>query len=105
MKPWATFAGIAITGIAMTGFTLACGGGEDEIASQAPADAGKAPAASAKMPDVSAAPQDPVKECLALAAQQRWSEALDPCTQAAKARPTDLRIKHAVQQAQAAAGS
>lgn len=119
MKRYLTLAGIAITGL-----TLGCGGGEDKTASQAPSAeppaaaaqapapaakpsnmAAEAPAAAAPTPDVAAAPQDAVTRCLALAAQQKWSEALDPCTQAAKERPTDLRIKHAVQQAQAAAGS
>lgn len=119
MKQLLMFAGIAITGL-----MLACGAGEDKTASTAPAgtanpstaaapsntdtpDVAAAPAAAANTPDVAAPPPagDAVTRCLALAAQQKWTEALDPCTQASTERPTDLRIKHAVQQAQAAAGS
>jgi len=105
-------------GIGIAALTLACGGGGDETAAQAPgteaaatgaaaetapkAVAETAPKAAAATPDVAAPTQDSVTRCLALAAQQNWSEALAPCTQAAKERPTDLRIKHAVQQAEAA---
>lgn len=119
MKRWTTLAGIAITGL-----TLACGGGEDETAATAPEVETTAPAEVAETPpaeveavveevvveesetaDVAASAGDAVQSCLALAAQMKWSEALDPCTQAAAEAPTDLRIKHALQQAQAAAGS
>jgi len=102
---------IAAAGIAMAALLLACGSGNDETAAQ-PAEAttetaAKTPAARpdapAETPPVAAAPADATKQCLALAAQQKWSEALEPCTQAAKDHPTDMRIKHAVQQAQAAA--
>ena len=96
--------------IGMAALTLACGGSDDGTTAQAPpseatteTEAAKAPAAEAETPDVAAPPQDAAKQCLALAAQQKWSEALDPCRQAAKEQPTDLRIKHAVQQAEAAA--
>lgn len=47
---------------------------------------------------------DAVARCLALAAKEQWSDALAPCSEAAQAKPDDLRIKHAVQQARAAAG-
>jgi len=115
MKRFVTAAAIAVPAL-----LLACGGGEDKTAAQPPESAAKAPATQAAAPKASAAPQaaspaapepaaaapaeeDAKTRCLALAAQMKWSEALDPCTQAAKAHPTDLRIKHAVQQAQAAA--
>ena len=63
-----------------------------------------ADAASTKLKDVAASAQeDPAAQCLALAAKKDWSAALTPCMTAAKANPDDLRIKHAVQQAQAAA--
>ena len=44
-----------------------------------------------------------VKQCLELAAKKNWSDALAPCTEAAKEMPDDLSIKHALQQAKAAA--
>lgn len=105
---------IILAGLALTTLTLACGGSDDQTASKTPPveaaapvakapTSAPAPAAPEKTPDVAAAPEDATKRCLALAAQQKWSEALDPCTQAAKDHPTDLRVKHAVQQAQAAA--
>lgn len=46
---------------------------------------------------------DAITTCLGFAAKEQWSEALAPCTEAANKNPDDLRIKHAVQQAQAAA--
>jgi hypothetical protein len=103
------------TGIAMAALLLGCGGGDETPAADAatsaaaetpaPAPPMEAPKAAAEAPVVAATPDDASKQCLALAAQQKWSEALEPCTKAAEQYPTDLRIKHAVQQAQAAAGS
>jgi len=115
MKHW-----IFLAGLGLIAMTLACGGGDDKTMSEAPpvdaaAPAAEAPAAPTKTPvaeapappaeapAVAEAPVDATKSCLALAAQQKWSEALEPCTQAAKDHPTDLRVKNAVQQAQAAA--
>jgi len=46
---------------------------------------------------------DPTKRCLELAAEKKWKDALEPCSEAVKAKPDDLAIKHAFQQAQAAA--
>lgn len=109
-----------VAGLAITVLTLACGGSNENEAAQAPETAAEttapetaaakppapqaaAPTPPAETPPVAAPPMDATKQCLALAAQQKWSEALDPCTQAAKEHPTDLRIKHAAQQAQAAA--
>jgi len=112
MKRSLTLAGIAIATVML----LACGGGDDKVAAPAPEAAAPERSAAAKPPPVAAevpaaaevppaaaAPEDVTKQCLALAAQQKWTEALEPCTEAAKAYPTDLRIKHAAQQAQAAA--
>ena len=69
--------------------TAACGSGDE-------------PAAT---PDVAAEPAtDVVAQCLALAAKEEWNAALTPCTDASKLQPDDLRIKHAIAQARAAAG-
>jgi len=46
---------------------------------------------------------DSVKRCPELAAEKNWKDALGPCTEAAEEKPDDLSIKHALQQAQAAA--
>jgi hypothetical protein len=47
---------------------------------------------------------DAVQSCLEIAGRRDWANALEPCTRAASERPDDLRIEHALQQAQAAAG-
>jgi len=60
--------------------------------------------AGSALQDVAAgAGGDAITRCLGLAAKKQWSDALEPCTEAAQKNPDDLRIKHAVQQAQAAA--
>lgn len=46
---------------------------------------------------------DPVATCRELAAREAWGEALEACTRAHAARPDDMAIEHALQQAQAAA--
>lgn len=100
MQKWWTLAGMALLA-----WMLACGNPEKETASEPASGAeASAPADLGAPADVAAPPQDPVQRCLSLAAQQKWNEALDPCTQAAGQHPDDLRIKHAVQQARAAAG-
>lgn len=48
---------------------------------------------------------DPVKECIALAGKMAWDQALEPCQAAAADKPDDLQIRHALQQAEAAAAS
>jgi hypothetical protein len=60
-------------------------------------------AAAAARDAVAAEVASPVKDCIALAGKMAWGEALEPCTLAAKERPDDLQIRHALQQAQAAA--
>jgi hypothetical protein len=60
-------------------------------------------AAGSALDDVAAGAESAAARCLSLAAKKQWSDALSPCTEAANANPDDLRIKHAVQQAQAAA--
>jgi hypothetical protein len=87
-------------------FALACGGGSDSGTADTAAPA--APAAQEKTADVAApAPaasaSGPVEQCQALADQKQWAEALAPCTLAARQKPDDLAIQHALQQAQAAA--
>ena len=74
----------------------------DDAASHA-ADSAKSAATSAAHDAAETVEDDPVKRCMELAAEQKWSEALAPCTEAAKKMPDDLGIKHALQQAQAAA--
>jgi hypothetical protein len=44
-----------------------------------------------------------VAKCLELAAAKNWTDALEPCTKAAEEKPDDLGIRHALQQAKAAA--
>jgi hypothetical protein len=98
---------LAIAGIATAALLLACGGADDGTAVKTPDTAAEAPTAAdvatPETPDVAAIPEDAMKQCLSLAAQRKWDDALAPCTQAAKDHPTDLSIKHALQQAQAAA--
>jgi len=98
---------VLIAGLCIVAF--GCGSDDDPLAAakDAAAEAGEAAgnmgdAAGKAMQDV-AAGNDPVTTCLALAAKKQWSDALAPCTEAAKAKPDDLAVKHAVQQAQAAA--
>ncbi len=46
--------------------------------------------------------RDPVvARCLDLAASEAWSEASEPCVEALEREPDDLRIRYALQQAQA----
>jgi len=113
---------IAILGAALMLAAFGCGAAEDAAdsaehaagnAMDAAGDAaGKAAAAGKEMTesagsalrDVAAgAGGDAVTRCLGLAAKKQWSDALEPCTEAANKNPDDLRIKHAVQQARAAA--
>jgi hypothetical protein len=75
---------------------ISCGGGEEKTDTGAGA-MGETAAASAGKGDA-------VKICLDLASRRDWANALDPCTRAANELPDDLRIQHALQQAQAAAG-
>jgi hypothetical protein len=42
-------------------------------------------------------------QCLKLDARKAWAEALEPCIEATKEKPRDLRIQHALQRARAAA--
>lgn len=83
---------------------VGCGRGDEPSAATARSPGGTEQAAA---PDVAArgAPSTPsaVETCIELADRQAWGEALDPCTRAAQERPDDLRIRHALQQAQAAA--
>jgi len=75
---------------------ISCGSGEE-----------KAAPGSAAMGEVaapSAGKSDAVQSCLELAGRRDWAKALEPCTRAANEMPDDLRIQHALQQAQAAAG-
>jgi hypothetical protein len=114
MEEYAMKRSFTATGLAIAGLLLACGGADEQPAAQVQEDASAvadtppaaAPSAEApaEPPAVAAAAEDASKHCLALAAQMKWGEALEPCTQAAKQYPTDLRIKHALQQAEAAAG-
>jgi len=67
-------------------------------AGEAAADARADVAAAAE--GVSASATD---QCLALAEDKNWADALTPCTKAATEKPGDLAIRHALQQAQAAA--
>ncbi len=91
-------------------FALACGGGSDS--GTADTATPEAPAAEEKTADVAApaapaapmATSGPVAQCRELAEQKNWAEALAPCTLAARQKPDDLAIQHALQQAQAAAG-
>ena len=87
-------------------FFIGCGSGEEPSVAM-----GKSPGETeqAEAPDV-AAPGAPstssaVETCIELAGRQAWGEALDPCTRAAQQQPDDLRIRHALQQAQAAASA
>lgn len=85
----------------------ACSGDKDatdavESAADAAEDAAGTVTEAAKGV-VEEAKNDPMKRCLELAAEKKWKEALEPCTEAVKANPDDLAIKHAFQQAQAAA--
>jgi hypothetical protein len=113
--------------LAITVSAAGCGSGEDSAAGDAMGDVSKAAekmvddaASQAKgaanaaseayttaeksLSEVAAATKsDPIARCLELAAAMNWGEALAPCTEAAKQKPDDLRIRHAVQQAQAAA--
>jgi hypothetical protein len=107
----------AVAVVVALGFFTALGCGSDEDPMAAAKDAAKdasdsAGAAAQKMgeaaggsalDDVAAGAESAAARCLSLAAKKQWSDALSPCTEAANANPDDLRIKHAVQQAQAAA--
>lgn len=68
----------------------------------APSPAAPSPAAASPAAP-SGAESDVVRECRALAEKQEWASALEPCTRAAAELPDDLGIRHALQQAQAAA--
>ena len=89
---------------------LGCGGSEEPTAASAPsAPSADAPAAAdvaaptpAEAP-APAGPVDPVAHCKNLAAEENWAVALEPCMKAAVAAPSDLAVRHALQQAQAAA--
>ena len=67
------------------------------------ADSAKDAATSAVDDAVETVEDSPVKRCMELAAEKNWADALAPCTEAAKEMPDDLGIKHALQQAKAAA--
>jgi len=115
-------ASIALAALIAT-LALACGSGDsvsDRDVSAAPESASAtaarptptspaAPSPIAPIPitPIPAAPSgadaDVVSECRALAEKQEWESALEPCTRAAAQLPDDLGIRHALQQAQAAA--
>ena len=87
-------------------------GRASDAASAAATDAAQAAgaavdSATAAAGDAATAARDaiasPVKDCVALAAKSAWGEALEPCKLAAEERPDDLQIRHALQQAEAAA--
>jgi hypothetical protein len=90
---------------------LGCSSEDQQDATSALEQAGGAVEDAAESVDSAAAARDavaaevasPVKDCIALAGKMAWGEALEPCTLAAKERPDDLQIRHALQQAQAAA--
>jgi hypothetical protein len=92
--------------LACGALALGCGRNEEPNAATVPSPTASTPA-PVPGTDVAApgAPSTPsaVDTCVRLADQRAWGEALDPCTQAAKERPDDLQIRHALQQAQAAA--
>jgi len=113
---------IAILGTALMLAAFGCGAAEDAAdaagdaagsAMDAADDAADEATAGAKdmsksaesaLRDVAAgAGGDAVTRCLGLAAKEQWIDALDPCTEASNKNPDDMRIKHAVQQARAAA--
>jgi hypothetical protein len=86
--------------------TIGCGSGDESKAVDALTDA--ADSATATVEDAvdtatEAAEDDPMARCLKLAAEENWKDALEPCSEAAKANPDDLGIKHALEQATAAA--
>jgi hypothetical protein len=102
---WLWGASIAV---ACGALALGCGRSEEPSAARVPNPAPTASTPSrAPGTDVAApsAPSTPsaVDTCIRLADELAWSQALDSCTQAAKERPDDLKIRHALQQAQAAA--
>ena len=76
-----------------------------DVASDAETAVGDAAEAAGEAMDEAAesVEDNPVKRCLELAAEENWKDALGPCTEAAQEKPDDLSIKHALQQAQAAA--
>lgn len=78
--------------------TLACGRGDS-----APVGDVSAAPESARSAAASSSESDVVRECRALAERQAWASALEPCRSAAEELPNDLGIRHALQQAQAAA--
>ena len=85
---------------------IGCGSGEDagiaDAASEA-VESAKTAAEDTAGEMVDSVKESPAARCLELAGEQNWKEALEPCTAAAKEMPDDLGIKHALQQAQAAA--
>lgn len=103
---------MVLFGVALCLAVAGCGSGDDPVAAtkEAASEAGEmagevGDTARDALGDVSAGGgSDSIAQCLDLAARQAWNEALDPCTAAAKQKPDDLRIRHAVQQARAAAG-
>lgn len=127
--PWAT-ALLGALALAAVG-TTACGGEDAEQARETASEAGAKAREAAE--DVGAAAErmadeagraaerageemeraadempgqaDAVARCKELAAQEAWAEALEPCTAAHAARPDDMAIEHALQQAKAATGS
>ena len=85
---------------------IGCGSGDDagvvDAASEA-AESVKTAAEDAATEAADTVKKSPAALCLELAGAKNWKDALEPCTAAAKEMPDDLSIKHALQQAQAAA--
>ena len=78
----------------------------DAASAAADAASDAADAASDLAADVAAAADSSdtdAERCLALADDKNWTDALTPCSKAAIDKPGDLAIRHALQQAQAAA--
>jgi hypothetical protein len=97
--------GIAsIFAVCFAAVVMGCGSGEDAetAAPEAATDARKAAESvvSEVAPD---ADEKASAQCLKLDARKAWAEALEPCIEATKEKPKDLRIQHALQRARAAA--
>ncbi|MEM7413174.1 MAG: hypothetical protein AAF430_23290 [Myxococcota bacterium] len=95
---------------------LGCGSGDSTPAPEAPSS--PAPQASTPAPpepppampekeemEEMAGEMTPLEECHKLADAEQWLDAVGPCKAAAEDHPDDLKIKHALQQAAAAATS
>lgn len=98
---WSWGAAIAV---ACGALALGCGQSEEPTAATPPSPTASEPVRpSADVAAPTAPTPSAVDTCVRLADQRAWGDALEPCTEAAQQRPDDLRIRHALQQAQAAA--